>query len=53
MRRLSIECTAVACQPAEYAVVKPVVARIERDLQAQIIYQANEQTVSVSNAQTQ
>ncbi|MES2535116.1 MAG: DUF3857 and transglutaminase domain-containing protein [Pseudomonadota bacterium] len=43
VRRLEIERPALACQPAEYADSKLVVARIERDLRAQVIYQATEQ----------
>lgn len=43
-RRLSIDRSTLVCQPNEYAAGKSVILRIERDLHAQIIYQATEQT---------
>jgi transglutaminase-like putative cysteine protease len=43
-RRLSIDRPTLVCQPAEYAAGKSAILRIERDLRAQIIYQATEQT---------
>ncbi|MEN3294026.1 MAG: hypothetical protein V7642_3279 [Burkholderiales bacterium] len=44
-RRLSIQRPAMACPPQRYAVEKPVVLSIERDLRAQVIYQTREQRV--------
>lgn len=44
VRRLSIDRPALVCQPALYPAEKSTVSKIERDLRAQIIYQATEQT---------
>ncbi len=44
MRRLSIDRPTLACQPELYPAEKSTVLQIERDLRAQIIYQATEQT---------
>jgi hypothetical protein len=44
MRRLSIDRPTVVCQPSEYAGKKSAILRIERDLRAQVIYQAAEYT---------
>ena len=42
VRRLSIDRPTLVCQPSEYAAGKAAILRIERDLRAQIIYQATE-----------
>jgi transglutaminase-like putative cysteine protease len=44
VRRLSIDRATLVCQPAEYAAGKSAILQIERDLRAQIIYQATEST---------
>jgi hypothetical protein len=43
-RHLTIDRPTLVCQPAEYAAGKATVLRIERNLRAQIIYLATEQT---------
>jgi hypothetical protein len=50
-RRLSIQRPAMACPPQRYAVEKPVVLSIERDLRAQVIYQTREQRVEQTREQ--
>jgi len=44
VRRMSIDRPTLVCQPGEYPAGKSAILRIERDLRAQIIYQATEQT---------
>lgn len=43
-RRLSIDRQTLVCAPSEYAAGKLTMSRIERDLRAQVIYLATEQT---------
>lgn len=43
-RRLTIDRQSLVCQPEEYVAGKSAISRIERDLRAQVIYQATEQT---------
>ncbi|MDP9107498.1 MAG: DUF3857 domain-containing protein [Pseudomonadota bacterium] len=52
-RQLSIQRAALACQPAEFAAGKLAAARIERDLRAQVIYQAVDEPIRTVSAVTQ
>jgi hypothetical protein len=51
-RKLSIEHAALACQADEFAAGKIAVGRIERDLRAQVIYQASEAVIAAVVAPT-